>query len=410
MHGFDVDLTTTAQLGDDLIPRLGALRDEDPLYWSETNRCWIVTANGLVTEGFSGKLPLSAKRHLMLAGLFADAAEREAVIGYVMEVFPDFVLSTDPPEQSRLRKLLMTAFSKVVAESYRPKVRELVAEVMNALEGREEIDFVAEVARPITARAILHVMGLSTEHLPNMERWAQSLTEGLSGNPDRGLLAGANGAMLEMRDVFLAEIETLGGARGSDFLSELLIASDGSDKLTRNEIVAQMILVLVAGHDTTLNTVSLSIAKLADLPDERAFIRTHPEKFDACIMELMRVVAMSTAQARIVTEDFSWVGRSIKAGQIVFLMIAAANHDPARFADADRINFERSQAANMTFAPGRHFCIGHWFAKMMMSEIFPAFLDRYESWDLLDERIAFNASPIFRGALRLPIRLHSRQL
>ncbi|UZW53689.1 cytochrome P450 [Sphingobium sp. JS3065] len=407
--GQDIDLSKFAEMGNDLIPRLNSLREQDPLYWSKTSKCWIATGHSFVVEGLSGKLPLSAKRHQIIESFFPDPVERAQKIGYIVEVFPDFLTNTDPPEQARLRKLLMLAFSKQVAESYRPYVRTVVAEVMDSLADRTTVDFVGEVARRITAKVILHVMGLPEDHLAQTEHWAQTLNAGLSGNPNPVAMAAANDAMVEMRDVFEKEIERREGkAPTNDFVSLLLAARDGSDQLTRSELIAQLILVLVAGHDTTLNTMALSVAKLADMPEERTIMRDNPDKFEACIMELMRVVAMSTSMRRVVSEDFEWQGRHLQRGQVIFLMLAAANRDPAVFSRPEQIDFDRNQAGNMTFAPGRHFCIGHWFAKMMMSEALPAFLARYESWDVLEDDLLFTASVGFRGPVRVNLRLHPR--
>jgi len=404
----DIDFGQFAEMGNLLLPKLAGLQQEAPLAWSAINRCWIATGHEFVVEGFSGRLPLSAQRHRIIASFFPDSDDRERRIGYLLHIFAQFVINMDPPGQLRLRKLLMKAFSREVAESFRPFVRSLVSHVLGAVDGNREIDFIADIARPITARAILHIIGLPDETLPRLEHWAQTINSGLSGNPDLAMIERTNGVLEEMRDLFEAEIKRRDGCDLGDFLSHLMSAREGSDSLTRDEVIAQLILILIAGHDTTMNSLALVVARLADKPAERDYIRVHPDRFDACIMELMRVVAMSTSMMRIVTEDFDWHGQQLRKGQFIFLMIAAANRDPAVFPDPERIDFDRPQHGNMTFAPGRHFCIGHWFAKMMLSEALPALLDRYEEWEVLEDRLAFTGSTGFRGPVRLSMRFHPR--
>lgn len=402
----DFSFADFRQLGNKVLLKLDALRETAPIFWSDLNQCWIVTGHAAVVEGFSGRLPLAARRHELVASFIPDPVERAQSIGYLLEVYGDFLSNTDPPEQLRLRKLMMTAFSKKVSESYRPFVRQMVKEALDAVEGEDAIDFADRIARQVTARVILHVVGLDQGLMADMKRWAYLLNDGLSGNPDKAAIIAADGALREMRDCFLPVIDRRRDAPTEDFTSALLTAREGEDRLSDTELVAQLILILVAGHDTTLNTTSLAIAKLADLPEARDYMRAHPENFEACAMELMRVVAMSTSMGRIASEDFEWDGHQIKQGQFVTLMIAAANRDPSVFDDPERVDFERSQAGNMTFAPGRHFCVGHFFAKMVISEMLPAFMERYASWDLLEDEIEFSASLNFRGPLHMNIRLH----
>lgn len=405
----DIDLSRFAHLGDDILPKLDALRETDPLHWSESNHCWIATGHHFVAEGFAGRVPLSARRHELIASYFPDPVERERRIGYLLQIFSRFVINMDAPDHGRLRRLLTTALGRPIAERFRPFVRDCVHHAFADLKSQSEIDFVEQVARRITARTILQVIGLPQNHLARMEYWARIINNGLSGgNPDPELIATTNDVFEEMRDILEAEIAYRKGVDQGDFISLLLGASDGSDRLSRDEVIAQLILILIAGHDTTLNTMALAVAKLAGLTQEREFVREHPDQFEAWIMELMRVVAMSTSMVRIVAEDFDWHARQLRKGQFVFLMIAAANRDPAVFANPQQVDFTRSQQGNMTFAPGPHFCVGHWFAKMIMSEVLPAFINRYEAWELIDERLTFTSATGFRGPVHLRLRLHPR--
>lgn len=401
----DVDLNKVAMLGNRLLGQLDALRAADPIHWSPASNAWIVTDHAAVAEGFSGKLPLSVRRHELVAGLFPNPEDRARRINYILEIFPHMLSIKDHPEHLRLRTLLMGAFSRQRAEDHRPAARRIVAEVLDGVADLDLCDFIEDIARPITTRMILRVMGLPATLLPQMKRWSIVMNEGLNGSMDRDQIAAANDAMFEARTAFLAEIDKRRAAPGDDFVSNLMTARIGDDALTDTELVAQLILVINAGHDTTLNTMALVIAELARDGAAREHMRAHPEQVEACIMEMMRVVAMSTSMMRLVAEDFVWNGKQLRKGQAVYLMIASANRDEKVFPDPERIDFARSQLKNMTFAPGQHFCIGHWFAKMMMSEFFPAFLDRYASWTLLDDEIAFSNSAGFRQVKRLNLRL-----
>jgi pimeloyl-[acyl-carrier protein] synthase len=405
----DFDLSRADLLGNRLLDKLNALREAEPLYWSEPQQTWIVTSHEAVAEGFRGHLPLSSKRHEIIASFIPDAAEREKHIGYLMEVLPTWVNFSDPPQQLRLRRLMIKAFSRQVAESYRPYVRQVVAETLDTLAGRDQVEIIEEVARPVPARMILRLMGLGEEYYPNLKEWSLLANNGLSGYPTIETMAATNQCFLDMRALFLEEIARRQKAPTDDFLSSLLTAREGSDALSELEILGVCHLILLAGHDSTTNSIALGIAALAEDPEAASFMRAHPERIGDTIMELMRYSAMSTSMTRTVTEDFEWHGRQMKKGQVVHLMIAGANRDPRVFPNPERIDMTRPQDQNMTFAPGLHHCIGFFQARMQLSEFFPEFLRRYERFEMLDPEIEFSNGLSFRGPLRLNMRLTPRR-
>ena len=409
MDSLDIDLSRAEELGNGIIAPLNRLRDAAPIYWSETQHAWLVTGHAEVTEGFRDTLPLSAGRHRLLEAFMPDPADRDRHIPYTMQVTPNWLTNTDPPYQMRLRKLMLKAFSRKMAEANRPYARELIAGLLDAVAARGEVEFMEEVARPIPANLILRMMDLDTRHLGSLKRWAYYLNAGLGGAaPSVPVLEETEACLIEMRDIFLEEIRKREAAPGEDFLSALIAARDGNDRLTENEIVGICHLTLIAGHDTTANSLALGTALLAGDPAAREHMRTHPETVDNQVMELMRLSGVSTSMARIATADFEWHGHSIKAGQVLILLILAANRDPHVFADPARLDPERPQTQNMTFAPGLHHCIGNFMAKMQLGEFFPELVRRFESFELLEDEIQFGGGISFRGPERMPMRFVAR--
>jgi cytochrome P450 len=405
----EIDFAEVERLGNKIIPKLNALREVDPFHWSESQDAWVICDHQAVVEGFRGHLPLSAGRHNLLVGFLPDPEEREKHIGYLMKVLPHWLTNTDPPYQLRLRKLMLKAFSRQVAESYRPFARQVVKETLDGITGKAEVEFVDEVARPVTARVILNLLGMEEHYLPKLARWTYLSNAALSGYPKVATMAAFNNAAEEMRDLFLIEIEKRRKHPTGDFISSLVTAREGADQLTEDEIVGTLHLALLAGHDTTLNTIALGVAALSKDSEARSYMRENPDRLGDSIMELMRYIAMSTSMSRIATEDFVWRGHEIKKGQTVHLMIAAANRDPRVFADPEQLDLARPQDKNMTFAPGMHHCIGHFLAKMELSEFFPEFLRRFEPFEVLDEEIIFGAGMSFRGPQHLHVRLNARR-
>ena len=344
------------QAGNDIIEPLNRLRDTAPIYWSELNGAWVVTGHAEVAAAFAGKLPLSSARHKLLGRMIADPEERARTIPYMLQVVPRWVTNIDPPEQSRIRKLMVRAFSAKMAESYRPFTRQLIGSLLDDVAARGEVEFMEDVARRIPASLILRMLGLGHEHLPSLKRWAYFLNAGIGGAaPTIEVLKETEKCLIEMRDLFLDEIRKRQLAPTDDFISELVAARDGDDRLTEDELIATLQLTLIAGHDTTANSLALGIALLAADQEASAHMRAHPEGAANQVMEIMRLSGVSTSMTRLASQDFEWGGQAIKAGQVVILMIVAANRDPLVFADPARLDFSRPQQANMTFAPGGAF-------------------------------------------------------
>lgn len=403
----DVSFAEAASLGDRLLDKLDAIREADPIYWSDINQCWVVTGHKEVVEGFRGDLPFSnVKLHHAFEAV--PQAERDKRIPYLMESIPQWLIDMDPPNQPRLRKLMMKAFSRKVAEDMRPVARAIIAEALDEASGQDVVEFVGTVARRIPSRVILRLMGLSDELLEPMRRWTDTINATFGGM-DRSvaLLERAEATMHEMRSYFLPEIEKRRLRPSEDFISALVTAQDEGDKLSEEELLGICYLVLLAGNDSTGSTITLGTVALSQHPEVCDYIRNNPGDILNVVMELQRLVAMSMNQVRVVAEDFDWHGHAMKKGQYVFLFIGSANRDPKVFAEPLKLDPTRPQDANMTFAPGLHFCIGHLLAKMQLTEFFPELLRRFDV-EILDQKLDFHSSISFRGLNTLHVRLHKR--
>jgi pimeloyl-[acyl-carrier protein] synthase len=406
-NSVDVSFADAARLGDALLDRLDAVRETDPIYWSAINNCWVVTGHREVVEGFRGELPLSNVK-LHHAWEFMPVEERSKRIPYFMESIPRWLIDMDPPDQPRLRKLMMKAFGRPVTEDMRPIARRIIQETLDEAARHDPVEFVANVGSRIPSRVILRLMGLGDELLEPMRRWTDTINFALGGM-DRSfeLLERAERTMWEMKACFLPEIEKRRKSPTEDFISALVTARDQDDRLSEEELLGICYLTLLAGNDSTGSTITLGTVALAKRPEVVEYIRSHPDKMLNVVMELQRFVAMSTNMVRVVARDFDWRGHALRKGQFVFLFIGSANRDPSVFARPLEFDPERPQERNMTFAPGLHFCIGHLLAKMQLGEFFQEFFRRFDV-EILDSRLDFHSSIAFRGLNTLNVRLRRR--
>jgi pimeloyl-[acyl-carrier protein] synthase len=404
----DLNLGALAPLGDALLGELGRLRDSDPLHWSETSHCWIVTGHAELMEGFSGRLPLSS--HHIPESLYRVippdefATRMPNTLRYMSQILPNL----DGEPHARIRKLLVKAVSKKVVEDVRPYVRERVTMLLDQAAAKRELEFNEVIARQLTGAVILRLLGLNESYLERLKGWTDAVTRALTTfSPLPEWLDTLEVAVADMNVVFRREIEACRAAPRGDLVSAMIEAVDGGDRLTMDEMLASMNLIVVAGHDTTLNTLSLGVRRLASMPEAWAEWRAHPERGVEASVELMRHISMATALPRIVSEDFEWHGRKLHQHELVMMMMAGGNRDPKVYSNPDNMDFSRPNDASLTFGPGLHHCIGHLLAKMQISEFFTALTQRFDRVELLEEP-EFTPNLVFRGVVRLPVRFHPR--
>ena len=405
-----VDFTRVAELGDTLLGELNDLREAAPIAWNDSLHAWVVSGYDEVNEAFLGRQPLSCVRlHHAFKHFPQEVQERE--FPRMLKALPTWVLNSDPPRHTRLRLLMLNAFSRKVVESVRPFAQATIAQVLDKAAAAGTVEFIDDIARSITGRVIMHYLGIPESCWGDLERWSYAINVALgTGQATVAQMHDAERALIEMQEVFAAEVEKRESAPNGDFLSELVHARDGKDRLTLEEIHGILLVSLIAGHDTTMNTMGLSVVALSRHPQAKDELLNREGDLVPKLMELMRYVAMSTTQVRIASEDFDWQGNAIKEGDTVAMMIAAANRDPRMFGCPEAIDFGGANPADkvLSFGGGRHHCIGHFLAKMQLGEFLTAFFARFDV-EILDDPLVWWPVLSQRGLAHLNLRLTERR-
>jgi cytochrome P450 len=406
--GRDVNLAALPAMGDALLPVLNALRDSDPIHWSETSHCWIVTGHAEITEGFAGKVPLSSRSapDRLFYGMTVD--EMRARWPTIVRYQPEAITNSDGAQHMRLRKLFLKAFSRGLVEGLRPFVRERIATLLDLAEAKRKVEFNGEISRAIPGSVILKLLGMSQDYLERLEEWDHVAASALmSAQPTLEWLDRLEATQIEMNVGFMREIEDRKKSPKDDLITQLLNAVEDGDRLSMEEMLEALFLIIIAGHDSTSNSITLGIRALAKHPEAWAQWRAHPEKGVDYAMELMRYVAMISAQPRLVGEDFEWQGKQLRKGDVVFLMVAAGNRDPKVYNEPERLDLDRTNYESLVFGPGLHHCIGHLLAKLQVSEFFNALTQRFDSVEILAEP-SFTPALVFRGVSELQLRFYPR--
>jgi cytochrome P450 len=337
----------------------------------------------------------------------AMPSAESARIGDIVRYLSLWMVFKDPPEHTRLRRLTGKVFSARSMQGMRPQVERIAARLLDALEGRREIDFVADFAGPLPCLVIMAMLGVPDEELAHVKRMSDDIALFIGSSrtsPEKYDTAEA--ATHEMAGFFRELIEARRHSPGADLLSELVHLRDGDDRLSEDELVATCILMLFAGHETTTNHIANGMLALMRFPQEMERLRADPGLANAAVEELLRYDGPSGAQVRIAAGPYELHGRTMQPGDRIFVMLNAANRDPRAYPDPDRVDLDRDGPPHLTFGFGPHICLGFPLARTEGQVAFPAVLARWRHVEPAgDAPPPWINSLVFRGMKALPVRV-----
>jgi cytochrome P450 len=322
---------------------------------------------------------------------------------------PSF-LSLDPPDHTRLRRLVSNAFTPRTIARLEPRIRALTGELLTAAAGAGQLEVVSQLAYPLPVRIISEMLGVPVEDHPRFAGWSARLAHSLQ--PGFGLsqaeAAERDEAAQGARDEFAAYFRELIAARRAlpapDLLSDLIRAEDDGAKLTEDELIATCVLLLVAGHETTVGLISNGILALLRHPDQFDLLRADAGLAGGAVEEALRYDAPVQMTSRVVRGRMTVGDLVAQDGAMVLMLLAAAGRDPEVFADPDRFDIRRGATGHLAFAAGPHFCLGAPLARLEATIVLQAFAARVIEPEL-DEN-ALRYKPNFN--LRAPDQMFVR--
>jgi cytochrome P450 len=305
------------------------------------------------------------------------------------------LLGQDPPDHTRLRRMLTGEFTVKRMKRLVPRVEEIVAEHLDVMERAGRTELVEDFALPVPSMVICELLGVPYEDRAEFtERSARTL-DGTTPPPERMRLAD------ESRAYMTSLVERHRGDPGDDLLGMLI--REHSDDVTDDELIGIGNLLLVAGHETTSNMLSLGTLALLQHPDQLARVRDDPAAVDPAVEELLRwLTVVHGGFPRAATEDTTLGGHPIAAGELVIGSLAAANHDPEAIDDPDVLDTARAPSAHLAFGHGVHHCLGAPLARIEMRVAFPALFRRFPTLHL-DGEPEFRHRTLIYGLHRLPL-------
>ena len=284
------------------------------------------------------------------------------------------LLNLEPPAHTRLRTLVNRAFVSRHVEQLRPRIIKLANEIIDGFEGEDSVDLIKAFAAPLPAIIIAEMIGLPAESAPQLLAWSNRMVAMYMYGVSHETELDANQASQDFMDYLASVIAERRKQPREDLLSHMLTSDRGGDRLSDDEVMSTAILLLNAGHEATVHTTGNGVKSILESGIDPVTLFATPEQTEATVEECLRFDAPLHLFTRYALSDFDYEGIHLRKGDVVGLMLGAANRDPARFANADRFDPFRKDGANVSFGAGIHFCIGAPLARIelqvAMSELF----------------------------------------
>ncbi len=380
------------------------LREQHPVAWDARYRSWLLTRHEHVSTAlrdprFSSNRIAPFIDHKLSTG-DADPRVREA-----FEVLKSWLVFNDPPNHTRLRRLVYKAFTPAAVRRMTEHVERLCDELLAAAPRDGTFDLVRAFAYPLPAIVIAQMLGVPPEDRDKFHGWSEHVAAIVSAGMDdpNRYQRGAQG-MAELAAYCARLLRRYEDDPADNLMTALIRARDESDALTEPEIIATCTLLLFAGHETTANLISSSVLALLQHPDQRDRLRDGGVDTKLAVEELLRWDGPGKAVVRVLAEDVAMEGQTLRAGQRVFLVLAAANRDPRAFHRPDELRLDRVDNPHVAFGHGFHFCLGASLARLEAEIAVPKVLRAYPHLALGDEPLRWQPVFLTRGLEALPVR------
>jgi cytochrome P450 len=382
----------------DPYPLYHRLRREDPVHWDPYLHAWVVTRHADVVSVFQ---QLSADR---TPGPEQLAAMGMEALSPVAQVLVRQMLFLDPPAHSRVRALAARAFTPRRVEGLRARIADIVEELLDSVQERRRMDVIADLGYPLPAIVTARMLGLPVADWPQLTAWSCDFAEVLGNfqhNPER--VGRVLRSVEEMTAYFRAAMRRPVDPDRQGLLHALMSAEIDGDRLTEDEVIANTMITMIGGLETTTNLIGNGVLSLLRHPDQWERLTAEPALVGSAVEELLRFESPSQHTARMAPHDLLLGGRAIRRRQAVIAVMGAANRDPERFPDPDRLDIGRRDNRHVAFGWASHFCFGAPLARIEGQLTFAALARRMPGMRLEEATLTWRQNLGLRGLTALPV-------
>ncbi len=318
------------------------------------------------------------------------------------------MLGSDPPTQTRLRRLVARDFTPRRVRELEPRIREIAARLVDGAVGRGEFDVMHDLANPLPVMVISELLGVPAEQYKQFKHWSDKVVEADNAAPGMPMPQEIKDAAAELREYLAREIERRRRNPGTDLVSALVAHHDAdAESLSADELLAFVVLLLLAGNETTTNLIGNGSLALGRHPQAMATLRANPDLLRTAIEEMLRYDGPVQSTFRTATRDCEIAGTPVSKNTGIFAIVAAANRDPAQFPDPERFDVTRTPNEHLAFGEWIHFCIGAPLARLEATIAFETMLARFPNLNLKnpDAPLTYKGSYFLRGLSSLPMAI-----
>jgi cytochrome P450 len=384
----------------------GRLREEDPVHWNESYALWVVTRYDDVVwltrhhEMFSSAVFKNDPRPAYPPIDESDLDLYEYVKNYQADQF----IQHDRPEHLEMRRVMHSYFTPKQMEAWRPFVRDAVKELLDAAEAKGEMDVMRDLATPLPVMVIAQMMGVPPSERHYVRQLAEKLLYIGRGEYDR--MRPLTEGMRGMIDYVSPLVDERMANPGDDFIS-VLASGEKKGVFTRHEVLVNTSLLLLAGHETTINLICNGTLSLIRHPDQWALLKQDPAGLaKPATEECLRYDPPVKSIQRIASEDVEMRGKIMRKSDRIRWFISSANRDPDAFANPTSFDITRSPNQHVAFGSGTHHCLGATLARVEGQEVFKALAERFPNLHATSEELEYHPSITFRSLKSLPVTLH----
>ena len=381
------------------------MRSHKPILFSQTTRLHWVTKMEFAQEMLRDKrfsvddrkYPIAEKRRKEF-----KKAGREIML----EQFENpSMLKLDPPDHSRIRKLVQYGFTNRYITSLEPQIKKIVEDCLDKVHNQDSFDLIEDLAKPLPAIVIAKMMGLPNEDLNQFQAWSEDLLVGVGGiGTTREDIKRSGDAYEALINYFEEIILSRKNSPGDDFIGKLIQAEEEGDKLNIKEMYGTCLLLLIAGHETTTRLIGNGMFTLFNHLDQMNYLKNNFDLIPNAIEEMLRFEPPVHATVRFSENDMTYDEKNYKRGTAFAVSIAGANRDPEANKNPNEFDIARADIKHISFGYGPHMCIGASLARIESRIAFECLFERFENLELLDKNPVWGRNLIFRGFDHLKLK------
>ncbi len=382
---------------------------ENPIYTVPGSGITLVLSYALVAEATGRVEDFSNDFSGILSGMrSSDPDVAEILAAGWPQV--DTLLTADPPVHTRFRKLVNLAFSMKRVDALEDHVRAIVTRLIDDVVDRGECEFVRDFAMPLPVQLITEQIGIDRTDFATVKRWSDAFADRLGGMISKARELECAHEVVEFQHAMKAKIDERRARPRDDLLSDLVNAQvEGERPLDDAELLSILQQLMVAGNETTTSTLAGGLLQLVRNPAEWDKLKADPALVPNAVEEMLRTESPTAGLWRVVRRDCELGGVPLKAGSMLMLRFAAANRDPARYAEPDRFDVSRSNArTHLAFGRGIHMCVGNMLSRKEVTVAFQELVRRIERFEIADEAaLVYPPNMLLRGLAALPVRFRA---